>query len=232
MTKSFRVGVLTLWMNSALEDDLISLVRNDIGLHFHRFMPAKLPKDANDERYLHDLARNIHSQFKYFSKLGLDHIVIGCTSLATVMAQLPNTAEGVDITFAFDAILNQLKSANCSQIGLVAPYSTSTIAEEKRLFNMEGVVVTDIARLNYENEFKDTTTEEIVSKALCTYRQGGGIVISCTALNTGDAINILKLELPEAKLITSSNHAIAAFINQLDDPIALQQMTQGQQGDK
>jgi maleate cis-trans isomerase len=88
------------------------------------------------------------------------------------------------------------------------------MAAERAILNREGInVIRDVA-LSYKDEIRHITTSAIVDSVQENYTsECDCVLISCTALYTIEAVAALSILLPPDCLVTSSNLAIAARLN-------------------
>jgi maleate cis-trans isomerase len=162
-----------------------------------------------------------------FDGLRLDAIVFGCTSAEARYDMLVNQREGCEWFTALHSLIYATKSSGVHNVLLVAPYDPFTMAAEKAIVNREGINVIRDVFLPYEDEIRHIATAAIVESVQENFSpECDGVLLSCTAMYTIEAVAALSLLLPPGCLITSSNLALATRLN---NACTFKQSKQGQQ---
>ncbi len=219
MVKTFHAGLLIPWVNTAMEDEIPELVHPDVGLHWSRLRPQTLPLDGHDTRYLDSMMSSIPHALSEFDGLNLNCIVLGCTSVSFASActrdGIPSEHNHQPIFSAFDAILHGIEKGKVRSLIVFAPYDVETLEGEVALLRSYGVEVIRGVALDYKDEIRYISEEQICSAVAREYRLCDAVLISCTALYTIDVLRRLKRELRVNSMFLSSNTAIAELLNDL-----------------
>ncbi|HEC35686.1 MAG TPA: hypothetical protein ENI39_04030 [Anaerolineae bacterium] len=197
--KTFRVGILVPWVNTAMEEGIPNLVHPDIGLHWARLRPKTLPEDGHDTSYLRDMLLSIPKALSRFDGLSLHAMVIGCTSASFIRdhlrVRIPDKYKHLKFITAFDAILLQLQDANVKRTLLFAPYDKKTIDAEVELLQLHGIQVVKSVSLPYKDEIRYITPDQIYDTFMIEYTECDAVMFSCTALYTLEAIETIRTQV-------------------------------------
>jgi len=167
----------------------------------------------------------IPSALSEFDGLRLDAIVFGCTSAEARYDFKVNQREGCKCFTALQSLIYAAKSVGARNILLVGPYDTLTMAAEKAILHRGGVNVLRAISLPYKDEIRHITSAAIVESVQKNFSsECDCVLLSCTAMYTIDAVAELSPLLPPDCLVTSSNLALAA---QLNDACIFKQSNQG-----
>jgi len=215
--KTLQVGILIPWVNTAMEEEIPSLVHSDIGLHWSRLRPGILPKNGHDISYLEHMLLSIPNALSRFDGLDLHVIVLGCTSANFTGVcsdiEIPGAYRHVKFVTAFDAIVLQIEKIKAKRLLLFAPYDRRTIDAEVGLLESYGVDVVKHVALAYRDEIRFITAEQIYDVFAREYTECDAVLFSCTALYTLEAISNIKRELFIKATLLSSNTAISNTLN-------------------
>lgn len=213
--KKTQVGLLIPWVNTAMEEEIPYLVHPDIGLHWVRLKPKKMPRDGHDTSYLESMIASIPEALSRFEGLIFDIIVLGCTS-ASFYSDLNKIYRGNSrFVTAFDAIIFQLKKLKAHKILLFAPYDATSLQREKELLERHGFSVLESVMLTYKYEIRYISAEYIYSTIIRHYLECDAVLLSCTALYTLDVIKKIENYHPSLAPVISSNLAIARTLNDI-----------------
>lgn len=218
--KRLQVGMLVPWVNTAMEEEIPSLVHPSIGLHWSRLRPRILPRDGHDDSYLEHMLLNIPDALSCFDGLDLDIIVLGCTSASFSTCspgiEVPDAYKGSRFIGAFDSIILELKKIQAKTLLLFAPYDRLAIDAEAAALEARGLTVVRRVPISYSDQIRYITPEQVCDIFSKEYSpECDAIVFSCTALYTLEAIGMIKrgfrIEVP----LLSSNTAISSTLNDL-----------------
>lgn len=212
--------MLIPWVNTAMEEEIPSLVHPDIGLHWSRLRPKVLPKNGHDTGYLKDMSLSIPEALSKFDGLDLHVIVLGCTSVSFTSScteiEIPKTYRRIKFITALDSIILQIKKIKAKRLLLFAPYDKCTIDTEVKLLVSYGVDVVKYVPLIYKDEIRYISAEQIYHTFMKEYSsQCDAVLFSCTALYTLEAIDSIKRGLRIEIPLLSSNNAISNTLNDL-----------------
>lgn len=216
--KNFRAGILIPWVNTTMEDEIPILLHPDIGIHWSRMRPKKLPRNGHDTGYLNMMIKDMPIALSKFDGLDLQTIVLGCTS-ASILAtnnllKIPKRYQGVRFISAFGSVIGQLSKLSAKNIMLVAPYDVKTIEAETNALKNAGVLVKKSVILDYDHEIRFIPPTNIIKIYLSEIISGvDAVFFSCTALYTVSAFLELRNSYNVKIPLLSSNTAIASEIN-------------------
>ncbi len=211
--KSYRAGLLIPWMNTALEDELPSLVPNDIGLHWARMTPDTLPRDSHDESYLPSMMADALRARRSLTGVVLDEIIVGCTSLAfdeNSQARLSDLAKAEGWVCVRDTIMASWRENCGTPVTLLGPYGTAILDGAAKILMEAGAPVNRAIPIPYERDIKDIEPQRITELILeADLPAHSTVIVSCTALYTIDIPAQLASRGREDIHFVSSNLSIA-----------------------
>jgi len=218
--KEFQVGMLIPWVNTAMEEEIPFLVNPNVGLHWSRLRPKKLPRNGHDTSYLKDMALSIPEALSRFGGLDIHVIIMGCTSISftgsTSTINIPIKYKHIKTITTFEAIILQIQKIKAKRVQLFAPYDEGTIAREIDLLKSYGFEVIKSVSLPYSDEIRYISMEQIYNTFIKEYTpKCDTVLFSCTALFTLDLINHIKEYFKIETPILSSNIAISHTLNDL-----------------
>jgi maleate cis-trans isomerase len=222
--KTMQVGMLIPWVNTAMEEEIPSLVDSEIGLHWSRLRPAILPRNGHDTSYLRRMLLCMPEALSRFNGMDLHAIVLGCTSVSFAHTcsdvAIPDEYRAATLIMAFDAVIRQVKRLKAERVMLFAPYDKRTIDAEATLMVSQGINVVKRVVLTYESEIRFISTEQVYDAFLREYVDCDAVLFSCTALYTLELISNIQQEQPELRAsLLSSNTAIARTLNEFVDQV-------------
>lgn len=219
--KKLQVGILVPWVNVAMEEEIPSLLNQEIGVHWSRLRPSKLPDDGHDSSYLELLLSDVPNALSKFDGLDLDAIVLGCTSASfSCPFKWENyyspQSSPTEMLSAFDTVTIQLRKLGSRKLMLFAPYEASILTKEVSALEQAGFGVIKAIQLGYDKEIRFISPSQICETFAKTYTGGcDAIFFSCTALYTLEAIDIIRQTCDPGIPLLSSNTAIANTLNDL-----------------
>lgn len=218
--KKFRAGLLIPWVNTAMEDEIPTLVNRNVGLHWSRLRPSRLPLDGHDDSYLQLLLDDIPNAITKFDGLDLQTLVLGCTSASVVNdgndLVYPGKYQHIEKITAFDAAANYLKQKSAHDVILFGPYQEHILESEVKALNRLDVKIAKAVKINYDQEIRFISSIDLFKKFQAEYSPNyDAVFFSCTALYTLEVIRFIR-EMQNIQIpIISSNTAIALMLNNL-----------------
>lgn len=211
--KRYRAGLIIPWMNTALEDELPSLLPASVGLHWARMVPETWPRDSHDERYLPSMMADAMRARQSFTGVVLDEVIVGCTSLAfdrNSQAQLACLAEAEGWVCVRDTILASWRERGGTPVTLFGPYSAAILDGAAAVLVQAGAPIKHAIPIPYDGEIKDIEPQRIVELILkAGLPARSTVIVSCTALYTIDVPAQLASRGREDLHFVSSNISIA-----------------------
>jgi maleate cis-trans isomerase len=211
--KRYRAGLIIPWMNTALEDELPSLLPAAIGLHWARMVPETWPRDSQDERYLPSMMADALQARRSFTGIFLDEVIVGCTSLAfdrNSQAQLASLAQEEGWVCAHDTIVASWRERRGTPVTLFGPYGADILDRAAAVFVEAGVPIKRAIRIPYSGEIKDIEPLRIVELILkADLPARSTVIVSCSALYTIDIPKRLESHGRGDLHFVSSNLSIA-----------------------
>lgn len=216
--KKFQAGIVIPWVNTAMEEEITEFVHPNVGVHWTRVRPEKLPKDGHDSSYLKSMMASIPMALSRFDGLKLDIIVIGCTSISftnTSTLEIPQKYNHTPVVSVFDLIMLQLQKMGIKTLLLFAPYDRSTIDCQISIFNKNKITVLKAIPLHYKEEIRYITIDDIFDNFAAEFpiQDCDAVFFSCTALYTFEVFKKIKTTFDIKIPILSSNSVIVDAIN-------------------
>ena len=207
-----KIGYVLLATEQTIEDDVMKLCPEGVGIHFTR---AMIPDSITNE----NLAAQIDLLAECASTLlpdgSLDVICYACTSGSLVMGEdrvheeLNKGAPNAKATSLIRSVIRALKKAGAKKLVVATPYLDEINAREVTYLEEAGFEVLSISGLNLE---KDSDMVRVTPEFISQFAQSidrpdaDAIFISCGALRTLDVVE--QIEQAVGKPVIASNQAM------------------------
>jgi maleate isomerase len=207
-----KIGYILLATEQTIEDDVMALRPDGVGVHFTRapipdsITPATLAAQAD---LLADCAATL------LPDGSLDVVCYACTSGSLIMgeervlAELRGGAPNARPTTLITSVIRALRTLQVRRIVVATPYLDEINRREARYLEQAGFEVLSIAGLNLEkdSDMVRVAPDFITEFALAQDRNDAdAIFVSCGALRTLDVI--AEIEAGAGKAAVASNQAM------------------------
>lgn len=207
-----KIGYVLLATEQTIEDDVMKLRPDGVGVHFTRAPIAdSITNDtlAGQAGLLADCASTL------LPDGSLDVICYACTSGSiiigeqTVRNELSKGAPAAKSTSLISSVLKALKQIDAKKIVVATPYLDEINQLELEYLEKSGIEVLSISGLNIEKDSDMVrVTPEFINEFALSIDQDSAdaIFVSCGALRTLDVIE--QIELQAGKPVIASNQAM------------------------
>ncbi|NQU58479.1 MAG: arylmalonate decarboxylase [Rhodospirillales bacterium] len=221
-----KIGFVLLATEQTIEDDVMALRPEGVGIHFAR---APIPDSITNAT----LAAQVHELAGAAATLlpdgSLDVVCYGCTSGSLVIgedrvfAELNKGAPKAKATSLITGVVRGLKALKAKRIVIATPYLDEINRREADYLEAAGFEVLDICGLNLE---KDSDMVKVAPSYIAEFAasldrpDADAVFVSCGALRTLDIIE--QLEQSIGKPAICSNQAMiwdTLRLAGIDDPI-------------
>ena len=207
-----KIGYVLLATEQTIEDDVMRLRPEGVGIHFAR---APIPNSitnatlAAQANHLADCAATL------LPDGSLDVVCYACTSGSLVIgedrvfAELKKGAPGAKSTSLITGVMRALRTVGARKIVVATPYLDEINEREAVYMHKAGFEILDIAGLNLErdSDMVRVAPDYVTEFALSLDRpDADAIFVSCGALRTLDVV--AEIEARAGKPVIASNQAM------------------------
>ncbi|MBX5014433.1 arylmalonate decarboxylase [Rhizobium lentis] len=207
-----KIGFVLLAMEQTVEEDMLKLAPDGVGVHFQRAPMA----NKVDVSTLAAMASGIGDAAALIvPEVQLDVICYGCTSGSVVIGEdkvfteLNRGAPGAKPTSIITGVMRALSAVKAKKITIATPYLDPVNEIERAYMQERGFDILNIQGLNIENDedMVRITPDYVFDFAKQIDRaDSDAIFISCSALRSIDIIQALEAET--GKPVITSNQAM------------------------
>lgn len=207
-----KIGYVLLATEQTVEDDVMKLCPEGVGIHFAR---AAIADSITNE----SLAAQVDLLADCASTLlpdgSLDVICYGCTSGSLVIgeekvfAELNRGAPGAIATSIISGVIRALRALEVKKLALVTPYLEEINQREVEYLERAGFEIVSVCGLNLE---KDSDMVRVEPGYICEFAlaqdhpDADALFISCGALRSLDVI--AEIEVKAGKPVIGSSQAM------------------------
>ncbi len=180
--------MLVPWANQILEDELPRLSPDRLVWHYARLTPSN-GRTALDDDFLAGLLAGIPSAVRQLSRVPLDMLQLGCTSLGFSHSIGRTTHIGaVRLVDAFSAIGTSLDLLHARRVALLTPYPLDVMQREVEALDASGRRVVATASLDQLDDYAQISSTSVMALVaqLTTdeLHSADAILLSCTGWPT------------------------------------------------
>ncbi len=206
-------------MNTTLEDEVPINLNPNVGVHWARIAPGKMPENSHDESYLLSMYQDVDRAVASFTGISLKARVVACTSLSfanETRRSFDSLCRKRGWMTVQDAICENWHQLNAGLTVLIGPYSNALLASAVESLRNRGIEISGYEGIPYSNEIKDITVENVADFIIALKLPNPStVIISCTALYLIGLCSILTERGRGDIIIISSNGAIRDQINRI-----------------
>jgi len=222
-----KIGYVLLATEQTIEDDVMTLRPDGVGIHFAR---AAIPDSITNATLAAQADLLADCAATLLPDGSLDVACYACTSGSLVIgedrvfAELAKGAPGAKPTSIITGVLRALRAVGARRIVVATPYLDEINAREAAYMEKAGFEILAITGLNLErdSDMVRVTPDYIVEFALSLDRpEAEAIFVSCGALRTLDVVG--EIEARAGKPVIASNQAMiwdTLRLAGITDPIA------------
>ena len=207
-----RIGYVLLATEQTVQDDVMHLRPNGVGIHFTR---AAIPDSITNESLAAQADLLADCAATLLPDGSLDVVCYACTSGSLVIgeqrvfSELNKGAPNAKATSLISGVIRALNAVNARKLVVATPYLDEINLREVEYLEKAGFEVLSIAGLNLEkdSDMVRVTPNYIADFALQQDRaDADAIFISCGALRTLDVVQVI--ENRAGKPVIASNQAM------------------------
>jgi maleate isomerase len=205
-----HIGMLVPWANRVIEAELPRLSPDRLVWHYARLAPSD-GRTALDDGFLAGLHAAIPGAVRQLSRVPLDMLQLGCTSLGfSYLINKDDHAGPVQLVDAFGAIGASLRLLEARRVALLTPYPLHIMQREVEALNAAGMRVVATGGLDQLDDYADipsTSVMSLVAQLTTDELQSADVIIlSCTGWPT--RVLLADIEATTRRPALSSNLAM------------------------
>ena len=207
-----KIGYVLLATEQTIEDDVMRLRPEGVGVHFAR---APIPNSITNATLAAQAEQLADCAATLLPDGSLDVVCYACTSGSLVIgedrvfSELKRGAPGACPTSLITGVMRALRTVGARRIVVATPYLDEINAREAEYMQRAGFDILTIAELNLErdSDMVRVAPDYIAEFALSLDRtDADAIFVSCGALRTIDVVD--KMEAKAGKPVIASNQAM------------------------